>query len=67
MTTGYMNVDIDYMTLVVVDAVKEAYISVMGKAKWNSLNCQEKHDVVMALVKDANKALENAQVKGCDK
>lgn len=41
----------------IVDAIIEAYIAVMGEAKWNSLTEQEQHDVIMIIVKDANKAL----------
>ena len=41
----------------IIDAAKEAYIAVMGAGKWNSLTDKEKHDAVMLIVKDANKAL----------
>ena len=37
--------------------IAEAYITVMGLEKWNSLNDQEKHDVIMTIARDLNKAL----------
>lgn len=42
----------------IIEMVREAYITVMGEKKWNSLTDQEKHDVVMAIVSDASKALD---------
>ena len=39
-----------------INSIVEAYIKVMGKSKWNGLNDQQKHDVVMAIVKDMLKA-----------
>lgn len=40
-----------------VDAICEAYIQVMGIEKWNSLGEVGQHDVIMTIVKDLNKAL----------
>lgn len=40
-----------------VNIISEAYISVYGVEKWNSLSNKEKHDVVMILAKDLEKAL----------
>lgn len=40
-----------------VKMISDAYISVYGIEKWNSLTNQEKHDVVMILAKDLDKAL----------
>ena len=42
----------------IINMVKESYIKVMGQEKWNSLIDQEKHDVVMILVKDMLNALQ---------
>lgn len=39
-----------------INSIVEAYIKVMGQSKWDSLNDQQKHDVVMTIVKDALKA-----------
>jgi len=41
-----------------IEIMKEAYIKVMGQAKWDSLTDKEKHDVIMCMVLDATKALE---------
>ena len=38
-----------------VEMIKNAYISVYGEAKWNSLDDNEKHDAVMYIVKDFGK------------
>lgn len=35
-----------------INSIVEAYIKVMGQSKWDSLNDQQKHDVVMTIVKD---------------
>jgi len=42
----------------IINMIKESYINVMGQEKWNSLTDQEKHDVVMILVKDMLNALQ---------
>lgn len=39
-----------------INSIVEAYIKVMGQSKWDSLNDQQKHDVIMTIVKDALKA-----------
>lgn len=41
----------------ITEAAKEAYIEIMGEAKWNSLTDQQKHDVTMIMVKDMLKAM----------
>lgn len=41
-----------------IEIMKEAYIKVMGQAKWDSLTDKEKHDAIMCMVLDAMKALE---------
>ena len=38
-----------------VEMIKNAYISVYGEAKWNSLTDTEKHDAVMYIAKDFGK------------
>ena len=38
-----------------VEMIKNAYISVYGEAKWNSLSDTEKHDAVMYIAKDFGK------------
>ena len=43
----------------VVEMVIEAYIRVMGAEKWYSLTAEQQHDIIMTIVKDASKALEN--------
>ncbi len=45
-----------------IDMIAEAYITVYGFEKWNSLTDTEKHDVVMILVKDLHKTLDRMQV-----
>lgn len=42
-----------------IDWIKEAYIEVMGKAKWNSLTDLEKHEVVMSVVRGAMESFGN--------
>ena len=42
-----------------IEVMKDAYIKVMGFEKWNSLTDEQKHDVIMGLVKDSLKAIEN--------
>lgn len=42
----------------VVNMVIDAYISVMGEDKWNSLTEQQQHDVIMILIKDMIKAVD---------
>ena len=44
--------------MTVIEMIKTAYIKVMGEAKWESLTPEEKHDVIMQLAKDMNKALD---------
>ena len=41
----------------VIEMVIEAYIRVMGAAKWNALTAAEQHNVIMTLVKDCMKSL----------
>ena len=38
-----------------VEMIKNAYISVYGESKWNSLTDAEKHDAVMYIAKDFGK------------
>ena len=38
-----------------VEMIKNAYISVYGEEKWNSLTDKEKHDAVMYIAKDFGK------------
>jgi hypothetical protein len=33
----------------------EAYITVLGQEKWNSLTAQEQHDVIMTIIKEGLK------------
>ena len=35
-----------------INSIVEAYIKVMGQEKWDSLNDQQKHNVIMTIVKD---------------
>ncbi len=44
-----------------VNMIKNAYIKVMGTEKWNSLTDEQKHDVIMIIVRDLNRALDNAE------
>lgn len=41
-----------------IEMIKTAYVEVMGIEKWNSLTDNQKHDVIMTIVKDMSKALE---------
>ena len=41
----------------VISMMQEAYIKVMGDDKWNSLTEEQKHDVIMIMVKDTLKAI----------
>ena len=41
----------------IIEMVIDAYIEVMGAAKWNSLTAAEQHDVIMTLVKDMLKSI----------
>ena len=41
----------------ITEAVKEAYIEIMGEAKWNSLTDQQKRDATMIMVKNMLKAM----------
>ena len=45
----------------VLDSVKEAYIKVMGKDKWNAMTDAQKHDATMILVKGMLKALDKCR------
>ena len=40
----------------IINSIVEAYVKVMGQSKWNSLSDQQKHDAIMAIVKDMLKA-----------
>ena len=40
-----------------IDMIAEAYIKVMGIEKWNSLSDNEKHEAVMTMARDLDKAL----------
>ena len=40
-----------------VNMMIEAYISVMGAEKWNSLTVEQQHDAIMIMVNDTMKAL----------
>lgn len=42
-----------------IDMIRDAYISVMGIEKWESLTDREKHDVIMIIAKDFSNALNN--------
>lgn len=44
----------------IIEMMKEAYIKVMGEAKWNSLTDSQKHDAIMILIKDMNVRLDTA-------
>lgn len=35
----------------VINMVIEAYVSVMGIDKWNSLTVEQQHDVIMTIIK----------------
>ena len=41
-----------------VDMIREAYVEVMGREKWESLTDEQKHDAIMTIVKDSLKAME---------
>ena len=41
----------------IVNKIIEAYIEVMGKEKWNSLDAEEQRTVIMTIVKDLNNRL----------
>lgn len=47
---------------IVVGWAEEAYKTVMGVEKWNSLTVQQKHDAVMIILKTMDKALEKVGV-----
>lgn len=38
----------------IIEMIKEAYITVYGEAKWESLTDEQKHDAIMAIARDAN-------------
>lgn len=42
-----------------INLIKGAYIKVFRAEKWESLNDQEKHDVIMILANNLMKAAEN--------
>lgn len=41
-------------TTAIINAIADAYIKVYGFEKWNGFTDQEKHDVIMTIVKDLN-------------
>jgi hypothetical protein len=45
----------------IVNSIVETYIEVMGQSKWDSLSDQQKHDMIMRIVKDVLKALETLE------
>lgn len=51
-----------------IEMAKEAYISVMGYEKWQSLTNQQKHDAIMCIIVDFGKAYgafaDNGRLKG---
>ena len=50
-----------------VEKIRDAYISVMGADKWQSLTDQEKHDAVMMITSGTLKALTAADEQSyCD-
>lgn len=42
----------------IIEMAKAAYIQVYGFEKWNGLTDQQKHDAIMILLNDLNKALD---------
>lgn len=44
-----------------IDMIIEAYVSVYGVEKWNSLTDDEKCEVVMTIAKDFKKGLDEAE------
>lgn len=44
-----------------IEMIKNAYITVYGIEKWNSLSDSEKHDAVMIIAKDFGKIIDNAK------
>ena len=44
-----------------IDMAATAYIQVYGFEKWNGLTNQQKHDAIMILFNDLNKALDARQ------
>ena len=44
-----------------VNMMIEAYIKVMGEAKWNSLTEKEQHDAIMEMISDSMKAIEKIE------
>lgn len=40
-----------------VQMIIEAYVTVMGAEKWNSLTADEQHTVIMTMAKDLDKAI----------
>lgn len=49
----------DWMDM--VKKIENAYITVMGQEKWDSLTEQQRHDVVMLITKDMLKALNSLE------
>lgn len=43
----------------IVDCIMRAYIAVLGEDKWYSLSGNQQHDVIMCIVKDLDKAIDN--------
>ena len=44
-----------------IEIAKGAYIKVMGVEKWNSLDDDQKHDVIMMMLKDSLKAIDKIE------
>lgn len=42
----------------IVNMIIEAYITVNGAEKWNSLTAEKQHDIIMAMVETSLKALD---------
>lgn len=46
-----------------IDMIKDSYIATYGKAKWDSLTDQQKHDAIMLIAKDLNNGLSGGKPK----
>lgn len=44
-----------------IEMMIDAYVEVMGAEKWDSMNGQEQHDIIMAMVKGATMALDRIE------
>lgn len=42
----------------IINMMKEAYITAMGREAWDKLTDQQKHDAIMIMVKDSLRALD---------